>query len=111
MKTDHLNLWERMLYAVIQGEVWDGNATEYGYAWCSVEADETRRLIWQELSLDHETDEHCKASELPARAIVIEDSQGGVSVVTFHQEENWREAILSLETDYAAWLEADEDEV
>ena len=49
MKTDHLNLWERMVCLGTDRMDWDGNSTEYGLAWCEVEVDERDPETWAAL--------------------------------------------------------------
>ena len=40
MKVDGMTLWQRMVYLGTDRRDWDGDSTEYGLAWCEVEAED-----------------------------------------------------------------------
>ena len=110
MKTDHLNLMQRMVFAASQYQDWDGNSAEYELAWAAFEVGDEIWAIWEEISSDWELIWPDKVGEPALFAIVTENRSGQVEVLTFKDQRAWRALVRHLQANYEAWLDAEEDE-
>ena len=96
MKTDHLNLWQRMIHAAAQGLCWDGNSTEYGLAWVEVEVEDA----WFGIHEDLKDLVSIEPGERAPYAIVTENSVGQVEVLTLSNADDVRKAVRGLQRLY-----------
>ena len=101
MKTDHLNLWQRMIHAAAQGLCWDGNSTEYGLAWVEVEVEDA----WFWIHEDLKDLMSIEPGEPEPYAIVTEDNLGQVEVLTFRDPIPASHAVRGLQRMYDQWLD------
>ena len=101
MKTDGMTLWQRMIHAVADGLCWDGNSTEYGLAWVEVEVEDAWFWIHERLK-DLVSIE---PGERAPYAIVTEDNQGQVEVLTFDAYNDFCKEVRGLQRLYDLWLD------
>ena len=96
MKTDHLNLWQRMIHAAAQNLCWDGNSTEYGLAWVEVEVEDA----WFGIHEDLKDLMSIEPGKPEPYAIVTENSVGQVEVLTLSNADDFRKAVRGLQRLY-----------
>ena len=110
MKTDHLNLMQRMVFAASQHEDWDGNSAEYELAWAAFEVGGDLWAIWEEISSDWELKAlvSIEPGEPAPYAIVTENGVGQVEVLTFDAYNDFRRAVRGLQRQYDRWLDSRE---
>ena len=104
MKVDGMTLWQRILYLKTDLMDWYGDSTEYGLAWCMVEADDDWFRVHERLK-DLVSIE---PGEPEPYAIVTENSVGQVEVLTFSDPEDFSRAIRRLQWLYDTWLDSRE---
>ena len=96
MKTDHLNLWQRVIHAAADGLCWYGNSTEYGLAWVEVEVEDA----WFGIHEDLKGLVSIEPGEPEPYAIVTENSVGQVEVLTFRDPIPASHAVRGLQRLY-----------
>ena len=101
MKVDGMTLWQRMVYLGTDRMDWDGNSTEYGIAWCEVEAEDA----WFGIHEDLKDLVSIEPGEPAPYAIVTENGVGQVEVLTFENHDDFRKEVRGLQRLYDLWLD------
>ena len=101
MKIDGMTLWQRMVYLRTDVMDWDGDAIEFGLAWCPVEVDDD----WFGVHEGLKDLVSIEPGERAPYAIVTESSQGRVEVLTFENYDYFRRAVRGLQRQYDQWLD------
>lgn len=97
MKVDGMTLWQRILYLKTDLMDWDGDAIEYGLAWCEVEAWD---VVWFRIHEGLKDLVSIEPGEPAPYAIVTENSVGQVEVLTFSNADDVRKAVRGLQRLY-----------